>query len=84
MRVGPQEGGLPDSVPGPVEWLSQLGSCLFWAGDGLGGHVYVSAYVCAGCMCVYLYICMHICAQAHMCVGMYICKKKSVCTFTYL
>ena len=55
MRVGPLEGGLPDSAPGPVEWLSRLGGCLFWAWDGFSGHVYIFAYMCAGCVCVYLY-----------------------------
>ena len=68
MRVCLLEGGLPDSTPSPAEWLFELGGCLFWAGGGFGGHVYTFAYVCAGCMCVYLYA--------------YI--KKSVCTFTYL
>ena len=63
-RLRPQ----PSRVAVPVGRLSLLG----W--DGFGGHVYMFAYVCAWCMCVYLYIYMHICAQAHVCVGMYICK----------
>ena len=74
MRVGSQVGG-PEGWQTPT--LVQSSGCPSWAAvsSGLGMDL-VDMCVCLH-MCVlsaFVYICMHICAQAHVCVGMQICK----------
>ena len=73
VRVGPLEGGLPDSAPGPVEWLTQLGGGLFWVVGGFGEHVCIFEYdnVYWVYMCIFF---MYICSSA--CVCFYVCENS--------
>ena len=78
VRVGPQVGG-PEGCQ--TLSLAQSSGCLSWAAvSSRLGMDLVDMCVCLH-MCVLgacVYICMHVCAQAHVCVGMQICKQKKV------